>query len=109
MTSIHPVLITPPEPPHGWDPLGADDADFQKFEYEPRPDKTTEPDAFARWEEIAKRKPQPPHTNNHIRQPPDGLQESQGWAGAVLPRDRSVNTDIFSTITGTFIVPQLAP
>lgn len=104
-----PVVITPPTPPQDWDPLDADDADLQKYEYEPRPDKNKEPHAFAQWEEIAKRKPQPPRSDRAIEPPTGGLQESQGWAGATVPRDLKVNSDLFGYIRGTFIVPQIVP
>lgn len=88
MSTIKKLVVEEPAeaPPPDWSPLDASDKDLQKYIYPPRPDRSTEPLAYASWEEFARQKPKyvaagPVEISGNL---PDD--DRQSWTGAVVPK-----------------------
>jgi hypothetical protein len=45
-------VVTYPQPPAGFNPLSASDAEFEQYGFPPRPDAQSAPDQYAHWKKL---------------------------------------------------------
>ena len=74
-TSVSPIVLTPqtgtgavvkyPQPPSGFDPLSASNAELAKYGFPPRPDAGQAPDMYQQWRTMV---PAPRITNPKLHQ-----------------------------------------
>lgn len=117
MSNVKKLLFEEPAeaPPPDWSPLDASDKDLQKYIYPPRPDQSTEPLAYALWEDFALRKPKYVAAGPVEIESLSGESETRNWAGAVVPPsalDSSVPTQDdqrFDRVEGRWKIPVVKP